>query len=566
MKQSKIFIPTLKEVPSDAEIKSHQFLIRAGYVRQSARGIYSYLPLAQTVKNKIEAIVREELAEIGATEILMPVLQPAEIWKESGRWDKYGADLMTMKDRHNRDFALGPTHEEMVTDLLRDDINSYKKLPLTVFQIQTKFRDERRPRFGLLRGREFLMKDAYSFHAETESLDTTFDDMATAYGRILDRCGLEWRSVIADSGAIGGTGSREFQVIADVGEDTIVYDKNSDYAANVEMAEVYYKANPSTEEKLAKEKVATPGMTSIADLVEGLSIPIEKTIKSLLVQADEEIVMVLLRGDHEFNDVKLKNLLDLTVIEMASETAALEVMGAEYGSLGPVNVPADMKIYADSAVQDIVNASVGANETGYHFINVNHGTDFSVETFADLRMVQEGDLTPDGVGTLSFAKGIEVGHIFKLGSLYSEAMKATYLDENGRQQPFIMGCYGLGISRLLAAIIEQTADDKGLVWNKLLAPYHVHLIPIKPADEDQAALTTEIEKLLAENNLTSLIDDRKERPGVKFADSELIGLPVRITVGKRAAEGIVEVKVRATGESFEVETADLLAKINEILN
>ncbi|EUJ41148.1 proline--tRNA ligase [Brochothrix campestris] len=566
MKQSNILIPTLKEVPSDAEIKSHQYLIRAGYVRQSARGIYSYLPLAQNVKNKIEAIVREELAEIGATEVLMPVLQPAEIWKESGRWDKYGADLMKMKDRHNRDFALGPTHEEMVTDLLRDDINSYKKLPLTVFQIQTKFRDERRPRFGLLRGREFLMKDAYSFHSETETLDATFDDMAKAYGKILDRCGLQWRSVIADSGAIGGKGSREFQVIAEVGEDTIVYDKNSDYAANVEMAEVYYEAKPSTAAKESLTKVATPGMKSIADVVAGLNVPIEQTIKSLLVQADDEVVMVLVRGDHEFNDVKLKNMLDLDTIALADETVAMTVMGADYGSLGPINAPAEMKIYADNNVQDIVNATVGANESDFHFQNANHGVDFTVEAFADLRMVQAGDLTPDGKNTLSFAKGIEVGHIFKLGTLYSEAMKATYLDENGRQQPFIMGCYGLGISRLMAAIIEQTADDKGLVWNKLLAPYHVHLIPIKPADEAQAALTTEIEQLLKENNLTSLIDDRKERPGVKFADSELIGLPVRVTIGKRAAEGVVEVKVRATGESFEIEVAELVAKINELLN
>ncbi|HFK6328037.1 TPA: proline--tRNA ligase [Listeria monocytogenes] len=558
MRQTMTFIPTLKEVPADAEVKSHQLLLRAGFIRQTASGIYSYLPLATLMLRKIETIIREELEAIGAAELLMPALQPAELWQESGRWNDYGPELMRLKDRASRDFALGPTHEEVITALLRDEVKSYKRLPLTLYQIQTKFRDEKRPRFGLLRGREFIMKDAYSFHATSESLDEVYNLMHQAYSNIFTRCGLEFRSVIADSGSIGGNESKEFMALSDIGEDTIAYSDASDYAANTEMAPVLYMEKKSHELEKDLEKVATPDQKSITDIVEFLEVPIEKTMKSMLYQVDDEVIMVLVRGDHEVNDIKIKNALDATNVELVDPAVAVELLGANFGSLGPINVPENMRVFADNAVKDIVNAVVGANEDGFHYINVNPDRDFSVTSYFDLRMILVGDLSPDGQGVIKFAEGIEVGHIFKLGTKYSEAMNATILDENGRAQPIIMGCYGIGVSRILSAIAEQSNDENGFVWDKQISPFDLHLIPVNMKSEEQVAFAETLYTSLQDAGFSVLIDDRAERAGVKFADADLIGLPIRITVGKKAAEGVVEVKIRKTGEMIEVRQDELL--------
>ncbi|MBC1289114.1 proline--tRNA ligase [Listeria welshimeri] len=558
MRQTMTFIPTLKEVPADAEVKSHQLLLRAGFIRQTASGIYSYLPLATLMLRKIEAIIREELEAIGAAELLLPALQPAELWQESGRWNDYGPELMRLKDRASRNFALGPTHEEVITALLRDEVKSYKRLPLTLYQIQTKFRDEKRPRFGLLRGREFIMKDAYSFHATSESLDEVYKLMHQAYSNIFTRCGLEFRSVIADSGSIGGNESKEFMALSEIGEDTIAYSDASDYAANTEMAPVLYMEKKSHELEKELEKVATTNQKSIADIVDFLEVPVEKTIKSMLYQVDEEVIMILVRGDHEVNDIKIKNALDATNVELVDPAVPVEILGANFGSLGPIGVPEDIRVFADNAVKDIANAVVGANEDGYHYVNVNPNRDFEVTSYFDLRMIQAGDLSPDGQGVIKFAEGIEVGHIFKLGTKYSEAMNATILDENGRAQPIIMGCYGIGVSRILSAIAEQSNDENGLVWDKQISPFDLHLIPVNMKSEEQVAFAESLYDLLQKAGFSVLIDDRAERAGVKFADADLIGLPIRITVGKKAAEGIVEVKIRKTGEMIEVRQDELL--------
>ncbi|MBC1996210.1 proline--tRNA ligase [Listeria seeligeri] len=558
MRQTMTFIPTLKEVPADAEVKSHQLLLRAGFIRQTASGIYSYLPLATLTLRKIETIIREELEAVGATELLMPALQPAELWQESGRWNDYGPELMRLKDRASRDFALGPTHEEVITALLRDEIKSYKRLPLTLYQIQTKFRDEKRPRFGLLRGREFIMKDAYSFHATNESLDEVYDLMHQAYSNIFTRCGLEFRSVIADSGSIGGKETQEFVALSDIGEDTIAYSDASDYAANVEMAPVLHMEKKSHELEKELEKVTTPDQKTIADIMTFLEIPIEKTMKSMLYQVDEEVIMVLVRGDHEVNDIKIKNALDATNVELVDPAVAVELLGANFGSLGPIGVPENVRIFADNAIKDLVNAVAGANEDGFHYINVNPTRDFEVVSYFDLRMIQVGDLSPDGQGVIKFAEGIEVGHIFKLGTKYSQAMNATVLDENGRAQPIIMGCYGIGVSRILSAIAEQSNDENGLVWDKKISPFDLHLIPVNMKSEEQVAFAETLYQSLQQAGFSVLIDDRSERAGVKFADADLIGLPIRITVGKKAAEGIVEVKIRKTGEMIEVRQDELL--------
>jgi prolyl-tRNA synthetase len=564
MKQSMTLIPTLREVPADAEIKSHQLLLRAGFVRQNASGIYSYLPMAQRVLKKIETIVREELDNAGAVELLMPALQQAELWQESGRWYTYGPELMRMNDRHEREFALGATHEEVITSLVRDEVKSYKRLPLTLYQIQTKFRDEKRPRFGLLRGREFIMKDAYSFHSSQESLDEVYDRLFTAYSNIFRRCGLNFRAVIADSGAMGGKDTHEFMVLSDVGEDTIAYSDTSNYAANIEMAPVINSYEKSDEPQKEMEKVLTENKKTIEEVVGFLQVNASKCIKSLLFKVDDQYVLVLVRGDHEVNDIKVKNLYAASIVELATPEETKEILGCSIGSLGPVGVN-KVEIIADPAVQAIVNGVCGANEEDHHFINVNPDKDFTVTKYADIRFIQEGDVSPDGQGTIVFAKGIEVGHVFKLGTRYSEAMNATYLDENGRTQPMIMGCYGIGVSRTLAAVAEQFNDENGLVWPSQIAPFKVHLIPINMKDDAQANLASELYEQLKAQSVEVLMDDRAERPGVKFADSDLIGLPVRVTVGKKASEGIVEVKVRKTGEMLEVHKDDLLQTISGLL-
>ncbi|MFP3508312.1 proline--tRNA ligase [Peribacillus sp. SIMBA_075] len=565
MKQSMTLIPTLREVPADAEIKSHQLLLRAGFMRQNSSGVYSFMPLGKKVLQKVEAIVREELENAGAVELLMPALQQAEFWQESGRWYTYGPELMRLKDRNNREFALGATHEEVITSLVRDEVKSYKRLPLTVYQIQTKFRDEKRPRFGLLRGREFIMKDAYSFHANQESLDVVYKNIYAAYSNIFSRCGLDFRAVIADSGAMGGKDTHEFMVLSEIGEDTIAYSDTSEYAANIEMAPVSVKYEKSSEAQIALEKIHTPGQKSIEDVTSFLNTDAEKLIKSLLFKVDEKYVLVLVRGDHEVNDIKLKNFYNASIVELVDPNETKEVLGCAIGSLGPINVTSDVEVIADVAVEAMVNGICGANEEDHHYMNVNPTRDFNVDNFIDLRFIQEGDPSPDGNGKIKFAKGIEVGHVFKLGTKYSEAMNATFLDENGRSQPMIMGCYGIGVSRTLAAVAEQFNDEKGLVWPANLAPYQVHLIPINMKDEAQAVLAEDLYNDLKAQGMDVLMDDRQERAGVKFADSDLIGLPVRVTVGKKASEGIVEVKIRKTGEVLEIERAKLIQKLQEIL-
>jgi prolyl-tRNA synthetase len=563
MKQTMTLIPTLREVPADAEIKSHQFLLRAGFMRQNASGVYTYLPLAKRVLRKIETIVREEMDAAGAVELLMPALQQAELWQESGRWYTYGPELMRLKDRHDREFALGATHEEVITSLVADEVKSYKKLPLTLYQIQTKFRDEKRPRFGLLRGREFIMKDAYSFHTSQESLDEVYQRLFDAYSNIFRRCGLNFRAVIADSGAMGGKDTHEFMVLSEIGEDTIAYSDTSDYAANIEMAPVINTYEKSNESLNDLEKVLTENQKSIEEVSTFLNVKPENCIKSLLFKVDDHYVLVLVRGDHEVNDIKLKNLLEAGVVELASAEETEKVLGCKVGSLGPIHV-ANVEVVADHGVKSVVNGVCGANEEHYHYVNVNPGRDFKVSQYADLRFIREGDPSPDGQGNILFAKGIEVGHVFKLGTRYSEAMDATYLDENGKSQPMIMGCYGIGISRTMAAVAEQFNDEKGLLWPAKVAPFDLHLIPINMKDSHQANLAEKLYRLLRENRYDVLLDDRVERPGVKFADSDLIGLPIRITVGKKASEGIVEVKVRKTGEMQEVHQDQLLDTLSQL--
>lgn len=565
MKQSKMLIPTLRDVPADADIKSHQFLLRAGFMRQNASGVYSYLPLAKRVLQKVEQIIREEMDAIGGSELLMPTLQPAELWQETGRWYNFGSELMRIKDRHARDFALGPTHEEVVTSLVRDEINSYKKLPLILYQIQTKFRDEARPRFGLLRGREFIMKDAYSFHSSKESLDVAYEDMRTAYSNIFRRCGLNFRAVIADSGSIGGKDSQEFMVLTDVGEDTIAFSNESEFAANIEMAPVHVQYEKSNETLAPLEKVETINQKTIEEISQFLNVPKEKCLKSLLFKVDEKFVLVVVRGDHEVNDIKVKNLMGAKSVELATPEETATVLKAEIGSIGPVGLTRDVEVIADYAVQAVVNGVCGANETDFHYINANVDRDFKVSQFADLRFIQEGDPSPDGNGTIQFARGIEVGHVFKLGTVYSEKMKATYLDENGKSYPMIMGCYGIGVSRTVAAIVEQHNDENGIIWPVSVAPFEVHLIPINMKTESQKELADQIYSKLNSESISVLYDDRNERPGVKFADSDLFGFPIRITVGKKAEEGIVELKLRKTGEVLEVSVDNLLDVVKEKL-
>lgn len=563
MRQSSTLIPTLREVPADADIKSHQLLLRAGFMRQNASGVYSFLPLGKRVLQKVEQIVREEMDRAGSVELLMPALQQAELWQESGRWYSYGPELMRMKDRHGREFALGATHEEVITSLLRDEVKSYKRLPLNLYQIQMKFRDEKRPRFGLLRGREFIMKDAYSFHASQESLDEVYDKMFAAYSRIFERCGLNFRAVIADSGAMGGKDTHEFMVLSEIGEDTIAYSDTSSYAANVEMAPVVNTYEKSGEAEKELTKVETPNQHSIEDVAAFLNVEATSCIKSLLFKVDDRFVLVLVRGDHEVNDIKVKNYFEASVVELATPEETKEVLKCAVGSVGPIGVSDSVEVVADHAVKAIVNGVCGANEEGYHYTNVNE-RNFNA-TYEDFRFIQEGDQSPDGQGFIKFAKGIEVGHVFKLGTRYSEAMGATYLDENGRSQPMIMGCYGIGVSRTVAAIAEQFNDENGLLWPEAVTPYQVHVIPVNVKNDEQRELGEKLYNELLDNRFEVLLDDRQERAGVKFADSDLIGLPVRVTVGKRASEGIVEVKVRKTGESLEVSVDNLVSTVKELL-
>lgn len=614
MKQSKMLIPTLREMPSDAQVISHALLVRAGYVRQISAGIYAYLPLANRVLEKLKTIMREEFEEIGAVELLAPALLTADLWRESGRYDTYGEDLYKLKNRDHSDFILGPTHEETMTALVRDEVTSYKKLPLNVYQIQSKYRDEKRPRYGLLRGREFIMKDGYSFHADYESLDETYNDYKRAYEKIFSRAGLDFKAIIGDGGAMGGKDSQEFMAItADrtdlekwlvlgnsiesideipntvieqiqeelakwlvAGEDTVVYADGGDYSANLEMATNKFENIASYTETLELEKVATPDAKTIDEVAAFLEADVAETIKTLVFRADEELVVVLMHGNDELNEVKLQNYLGVSFVEPATEADVENLAGAHFGSLGPIGLK-DVKIIADREVQAVKKAIIGANEDGFHYRNANFGRDFEVDEFVDLRTVNEGEMSPDGRGTLKFARGIEIGHIFKLGTRYSDSMGANVLDKNGKAVPIVMGCYGIGVSRLLSAILEQFAriyvektprEEYKFSWSinfpKELAPFDIHLVPVNTKDEEALAVTAELETALRGKGYQVLVDDRNERAGVKFADSDLIGLPVRVTIGKKASEGIVEVKIRATGEVVEINKEELVNTI-EIL-
>ncbi|WP_267201819.1 proline--tRNA ligase [Limosilactobacillus kribbianus] len=568
MRQSKVLIPTKKEAPSDAEALSHQMMVRAGYIYQVSAGVWSYLPLAYRVIRKVENIIREEMDRADAVEMMMPGLLPADLWKESGRYETYGDNLFKLKDRRDRDFILGPTHEETFTEVIRDSIKSYKKLPLVVYQLQDKFRDEDRPRYGILRGKEFEMLDAYSFSADQAGLDEAYDKQARAYRNIFDRVGLNYKVILADSGTMGGKNSQEFSAPAKVGEDIIAYTDGT-YAANIEKATSKFTGVQQTAEPAELTKKATPGAHSVDEAAESLGIPADQILKAMFFMAkmseDEyQPVMVLMRGNDEVNEAKVKNALDCEDLTLADEEDAVKYLGAHPGSLGPVGVGEDVQILADNYVKVLVNMACGANDDGHHYINANINRDFRVDQFGDFRNVKEGEIAPDGQ-PLKFTPGIEVGHIFKLGTHYSEKLGAQVLDNNGRLVDVIMGSYGIGVTRLLSAVAEQNADENGLVWPDSIAPFDVHVIPVNAKKDDQMAMADELDKQLTAAGYEVLVDDRKERAGVKFADSDLIGLPIRITIGKKAADGIVEVKIRKTGETIEVKQEEVVNTVGILL-
>ncbi|WP_349517330.1 proline--tRNA ligase [Leuconostoc mesenteroides] len=568
MKQSKLLMPTLRDIPAEAEVKSHQLLLKAGYIRPIAAGMFSYLPLAKRVLNKIETIIREEMDKIDANEMLVPEVLPAELWQRSGRYETYGPALYKFKNRQDRDFILGPTHEETFTQLIADEIKSYKKLPLTVYQIQAKFRDENRPRFGLLRTREFIMKDAYSFSADQEGLDEAFHNMEEAYTNIFDRLGLEYRAIVGDAGAMGGSDSKEFSAPAAAGEDTIAYSDATDYAANLEMAKDFYERRSATAEQLALEKISTPNEKTIDDVATLLDKPKNELVKTIMFVADDELVAVVTTGDFEVNEVKVQNYLHADSLVMAEEADVRKAVGAGFGSLGPVGLPEEVKLLVDERAADLANFAAGANEDGMHYVNINWNRDVDLlaENVSDFRTVREGDLAIDGKGKLQFTSGIEIGHIFKLGTRYSKTLGAQVLDNNGRQTDVIMGSYGIGVSRLLSAIAEQKADEDGLVWPASVAPFDIHIVPINMKDEDQARVAEQLETWLVAQGMEVLVDDRKERAGVKFADADLIGLPIRITVGKKADEDVVEVKVRASNTNIEMRVSEVVDSVSVLLN
>ncbi len=543
MRYSSLLIPTLKENPTEAEVVSHRLLLRAGFIRKLSSGVYTYLPLGLAAIRKVERIVREEMNRAGAQELLMPMVQPADLWMETGRWQKYGAELLRFTDRHERESCLGPTHEEVITDLVRREIHSYRGLPVNLYQIQTKFRDEIRPRFGLMRGREFIMKDGYSFDASEEGAENTYRAMHRAYHRIFARCGLDFRAVEADTGTIGGSFSHEFMVLADTGEDTIVICSACSYAANMEKAAVAAPADQAPVVAAALEKVATPGKRTVEEVTTHLGCSARQLVKTMVYEADGELVAVLVRGDHEVQPVKLKNLLGAVEVELASDERVREACGVPTGYLGPVGLK--LRLVADREVMVLSNLVVGANEKDFHLTGANPGRDFTVEKAGDIRQVTSEDRCPSCGGGLELPRGIEVGHIFKLGDAYSKSMKATFQDADGEEKTFVMGCYGIGVSRTVAAAIEQNHDDFGIIFPLPVAPFQVIVVNVGVKD---AAITAAAEKLyedLQELGVEVLYDDRDERPGVKFKDADLIGIPWRVTVGKRFAEdGSVEVKAR----------------------
>ena len=569
MKASQFFISTLKEAPAEAALASHKLMLRAGLIKANASGLYTWMPMGLRVLRKVEAVVREEMNRAGAIELLMPVIQPADLWKESGRWDFYGDELLRITDRHDNTFCFSPTCEELITDIVRKEITSYKQLPKNFYHIQTKFRDERRPRFGVMRAREFVMKDAYSFHADYESLVRDgYQPMYHAYCRVFDRLGLDYRPVAADTGSIGGTGSHEFQVLAESGEDVIAYSSESDFAANIELAPTLRQSGERApaQEKLAK--VHTPGVKTIPALVEFLQIPIERTLKSIVVEGEEEgeLVLLLLRGDHEFNDIKAEKLPGVkSPLAMAAPEAIKEKFGANGGSLGPVGFKG--KVYADFAVEKLADTVIGANEDDHHYTGFNFGRDCPEPEFADIRNVIAGDPSPDGKGYLKLARGIEVGHVFQLRDKYSAALNASFLDNNGKSQIMEMGCYGIGITRIVAAAIEQNNDERGIIWTNAMAPFQAVIVPMNYKKSE--AVREAADKIYAELTAAGvdvLLDDRDERAGVLLADSELLGIPHRIAIGDRGLkEGKVEYTERRSGETEPVAMDEIAAKLKGLL-
>ena len=563
MKLSQMYIPTLKEDPANADVVSHKLMLRAGMMRKLGSGIYTFLPLGQRIINKFQAIVKEEMNKSGAQEVLLPALQPAELWAESGRLENYGPELMRLDDRHEREFCLGPTHEEVITDLVRDEVRSYKDLPINLYQIQTKYRDEIRPRFGVLRSREFIMKDAYSFDIDEAGLEESYNEMYDAYARIFDRCDLEYRPVTADTGTIGGDDSHEFMVLADAGEDTVVYCDSCDYAANLELATAAIEEETSEEDEEELELVDTPDSSTIAELMSELDLPADKMIKAVLYETGEEEVLALVRGDYEVNEIKLSNLVDVVKVEMASEDKYQELDTVK-GYTGPIDLE-DVEVIADELVMKVVNGVTGANQREKHYLNVNPERDFAVDQVADIRTVKEGESCPHCGGTLEQTPGIEVGQVFKLGTKYSEALDATFLDENGKPQPLVMGCYGIGITRTIAAAIEQNYDDYGIKWPTALAPFTVHLLALGGADEVEEK-AEELYQALNEAGIEALWDDRNERAGVKFNDADLIGCPIRITIGARSlSNGELEVKLRQSGTEMNIDAAQAVEEIKELI-
>ncbi len=570
MRASQTLIATVKETPADAEVISHQLMLRAGMIRKLATGLYTWLPLGLRVLRKVERIIREEMDNAGAQEVLMPVVQPAELWEESGRWEQYGAELLRINDRHQREFCLGPTHEEVITDLIRNEIRSYKQLPANFYQVQTKFRDEIRPRFGVMRSREFIMKDAYSFHNDQESLQATYETMHAAYTQIFTRLGLDFRPVIADTGSIGGSASHEFHVLAESGEDDIAFSDSSDYAANVEMAEAVAPAGERPAASEAMEKVATPEVSSIEDVCRFFDCAPERTVKTLLVygEADEDgkqaLIALVVRGDHQLNEIKAEKLPGIaSPLTLAEEKDIKAALNCAPGSIGPVGL--NLRCIVDRSAAHCSDFICGANEDGMHLRGVNWQRDVELGEIADLRDVVSGDPSPDGKGKLQIKRGIEVGHIFQLGTKYSEALNATVLNEQGKEQVMIMGCYGIGVTRVVASAIEQNNDDKGIIWPDAIAPYQIALVPLNMQKSERVRDTAEqLYSQLKAAGYDVLLDDRNERPGVKFADMELMGIPHRIVIGDRGLDkGLLEYKHRRASDNEDIAIDDLMSVIQQ---
>jgi prolyl-tRNA synthetase len=566
MRYSKMLIPTTKETPAEAEVVSHQLLLRAGCIRKLTSGLYTYLPLGLAAMQKVAEIVRQEMNRAGAQELLMPMVQPADLWEESGRWQKYGPELLRFTDRHERAYCLGPTHEEVITDIARRELHSYKQLPMNLYQVQTKFRDEIRPRFGLMRGREFVMKDGYSFDATDEGASSSYQIMHEAYTRIFKRCGLEFRPVEADSGSIGGSFSHEFMVLAETGEDTLVICTSCDYAANVEKAKVVLsEAESSTQDLQPCTKVETPGMKKVDRVAEFLGVKAQDVIKTMIYLADDEPVAVLVRGDREVQSVKLKNMLDVADVELAEDDEVWKRTKLPVGYIGPVDIP--IKLVADQEVMQMVNAVAGACEKGHHLTGVNPGRDFTPLVTGDLRQITPEDSCPACGGSLELTEGIEVGHIFKLGTKYSEALNATFQDKDGNQQPLVMGCYGIGVSRVVAAAIEQNNDKNGIVFPLPLAPFQVLVLNLGVKNEQTTEAAEKLYKDLQAAGIEVLYDDRDERPGSKFKDADLLGIPYRVTVGKTwEKEGLVELRLRHNGEISTIEYDKAATEISTMIH